>query len=75
VDCKACIDACPVACLAVVFNQRAEDRRAWPALVKPRACIACRFCALECPADAIVMKPPSRMTDKEKLMMDGPAKS
>jgi ferredoxin len=75
VDCRACIDACPAACLAVAFDQRRENRRARPALVRPRACIACRFCALECPAGAIVMKPPSRMTEQEKLDMDGPANS
>jgi formate hydrogenlyase subunit 6/NADH:ubiquinone oxidoreductase subunit I len=71
VNCRACIDACPVDCLAVAFNQDADDRRARPVLARPRACIACRFCALECPADAVTMKPLSEMTPQEKFVMDG----
>ncbi|MDJ0854848.1 MAG: 4Fe-4S binding protein [Desulfobacterales bacterium] len=71
VDCRACIDACPVNCLAIAFNQDAGDRRARPVLARPRDCIACRFCALECPADAVSMKPLSRMTAEEKLVLDG----
>jgi ferredoxin len=75
VDCRVCIDACPVACLAIVFNQETDDRRARPALVQIRECIACRFCARECPTEAITMKPPSQMTEQEKFTMDGLAKS
>ncbi|MDJ0721906.1 MAG: 4Fe-4S binding protein [Desulfobacterales bacterium] len=71
VDCRACIDACPVDCLAVAFTQDTDDRRARPMLARPSDCIACHFCALECPADAVTMKPPSQMTVQEKFMMDG----
>ena len=75
VDCRACVDACPVACLAIRFSQDPDDRRARPELALAADCIACRFCALECPADAIRMKAPSQMTEQEKLAMDAPGKS
>jgi formate hydrogenlyase subunit 6/NADH:ubiquinone oxidoreductase subunit I len=69
VDCRICVDACPVACLAIVYTQEVAERRARPALTHARDCIACRFCALECPAEAITMKPPSQMTEAEKSAM------
>ena len=69
VDCRACIDTCPVDCLGIAISQDTSDRRARPVLARPRDCIGCAFCALECPVDAITMKPLSRMTDQEKLLM------
>ncbi len=50
--------------LAVAFNRETSDRRARPVLARPRDCIACRFCALECPAAAVTMNPFSQMTAK-----------
>lgn len=73
VYCRACIDACPTACLAIVFDQNPENRNAYPVLVQQRDCIACRFCALACPTAAITMKPFSQMTALEKRSLDGPA--
>ncbi|MBL0715895.1 MAG: 4Fe-4S binding protein [Desulfosarcina sp.] len=70
VSCRICIDVCPVACLAIAFNQDPADRNAYPVLARAPACIACHFCALECPAEAITMKPLSQMTEQEKLFMD-----
>lgn len=72
VDCRICIDACPVACLSIVYTPNATDRRSRPVLAGARDCIGCRFCAAECPAEAITMKPLSQMTEQEKLFVDAP---
>ncbi len=70
---RACIGVLAVpsiACQAVAYDQDTADRRARPVLARAFTCIACRFCALECPADAITMKLPSRMTEQQKLAID-----
>lgn len=75
VDCRICIDACPVACLAIAFTQDVAERRSRPVLDQAHECIGCRFCARECPAEAITMKPPSQMSEQEKVSMDASGKS
>jgi formate hydrogenlyase subunit 6/NADH:ubiquinone oxidoreductase subunit I len=67
-----CIDACPAACLAVAYTEDTDDRKGYPYLREASACIACRFCALECPVDAVTMKPVAEMTEAEKKSLDGP---
>ena len=64
-DCRACVDACPVACLTIAFNQDTAGLRVRLWLARARECIACRFCALEGLADAIAMKPLSQMSEQE----------
>lgn len=71
-SCVACIDACPSACLGVTHTPDTKDRKAYPYLVDHMACIACRFCALECPVDAVVMKAAADMSEEEKKSLDGP---
>jgi formate hydrogenlyase subunit 6/NADH:ubiquinone oxidoreductase subunit I len=71
-SCRVCIDACPVACLALTHTEDAVDRKAYPYLQAASACIACRFCALECPVDAVTLKPPVEMSDAEKKTLDDP---
>ncbi|MGD9330124.1 MAG: 4Fe-4S binding protein [Desulfobacterales bacterium] len=71
-SCAACIDACPTACLAVTFTQDSEDRKAYPWLAHPSRCIACRFCAQECPVEAVRMKAVADMAAEEKKSLDGP---
>lgn len=71
-SCAACIDACPAACLAVAYTEDTENRKAYPWLANRTACIACRFCAVECPVDAVSMKAVVDMADEEKKALDGP---
>ena len=71
-SCTACIDACPTACLDLIYTEDTEDRRAYPFLADSSACIACRFCAVECPVDAVTMKAVAEMNAAEKKSLDGP---
>ena len=71
-SCTVCVDACPAACLALTYTQDTIDRKSYPYLQMPAACIACRLCALECPVDAVIMKSPATMTEAEKKSLDGP---
>ena len=54
-SCTICIDACPVACLALQYTPGTEDRKGYPVLTSERACISCEFCAGECPVNAVFM--------------------
>jgi formate hydrogenlyase subunit 6/NADH:ubiquinone oxidoreductase subunit I len=71
-SCAVCIDACPAACLSVTYSEDGEDRKAYPWLADRSACIACRFCDLECPVDAVRMKAVADMVEEEKKALDGP---
>jgi electron transport complex protein RnfB len=74
VSCMVCIDACPPACLAQTFTADTGDRRIFPYLIRPNACIACRFCGQECPVDAISFKAPVEMTPLEAASRQDPWK-
>jgi len=54
-SCKICIDVCPVACLGLRYTPEATDTKGYPILDAEKICIACQFCALDCPVDAITM--------------------
>ena len=71
-SCSACIDACPATCLAVTYSEDTQDRKAYPYLADRTACIACQFCARECPVDAVAMKAEVDMTEAQKKSLDGP---
>jgi len=74
-SCRACIDACPAACLALTYTEDIADKKAYPYLATSSDCIACRFCVLECPVDAVFMKAEADMTSDEKKSLDGPFSS
>jgi len=57
-SCTICLDACPPGCLTLVYTRDTEDTRGIPKLTNPRTCIACGFCAQDCPVDAIEMRTP-----------------
>ena len=71
-SCKVCVDACPAACLAVIYTEDPRNKKAYPYLSAPSDCVACRFCMVECPVEAISMKPEADMSDDEKNSLDGP---
>jgi electron transport complex protein RnfB len=71
-SCAACIDACPVSCLDVTYTEDTENRKAYPYLSALSACIACRFCAVECPVEAVSMKAEAEMNKAEKNALKGP---
>jgi len=71
-SCAICIEVCPTACLAAIHTEDTRDRKVYPWLAHPAACIGCRFCALECPVDAVVMKAVAEMAEDEKKALDGP---
>ena len=71
-SCTVCIDACPAACLAVTYTQDLQNKATYPYLSTPSDCVACRFCMVECPVDAILMKAEADMDDSEKKALDGP---
>ena len=56
--CVACIESCPVSCIAAsdTTGNRATIRYPW--LKSPDVCMGCGFCVDECPVDAIEMKTP-----------------
>ncbi len=54
-SCTICIEACPVDCLKLSYTKDNKDIRGYPILENERTCIACGFCAVECPVDAIEM--------------------
>jgi electron transport complex protein RnfB len=53
-SCGICIDACPVSCLAL-SGAGGNGVHPYPYLQDAKACIACTFCAADCPSDAIRM--------------------
>ena len=71
-SCAVCIDACPVACLDRTYTEDTRDRKVYPYLAVSSACIACRYCALECPVEAVTMKAEADMSGDEKKSLDGP---
>jgi electron transport complex protein RnfB len=71
-SCRACIDACPAACLDVTYTEDTQDRKAYPYLSNPSDCVACRFCMVECPVDAVRMKAEGDMSEDEKKALHGP---
>ena len=54
-SCNMCMDACPTACLQLRYTLETDNKKAVPVLARRKECIACRFCAQECPVDAIAM--------------------
>jgi formate hydrogenlyase subunit 6/NADH:ubiquinone oxidoreductase subunit I len=55
-SCKICIDVCPVTCLALTYTPGTADTKGYPVLDREIFCVACEFCALGCPVDAITMQ-------------------
>lgn len=53
--CIICIEACPVSCLALSKPGGTRSSIRYPYLESTRTCIACGFCAVECPVDAVEM--------------------
>jgi formate hydrogenlyase subunit 6/NADH:ubiquinone oxidoreductase subunit I len=49
-----CIQICPVSCLSL-SEISAKGLHRIPNMEKPTLCIACGFCAEDCPVDAIKM--------------------
>ena len=56
VACSACVEDCPVSCLALGMagNRAAAHRK--PVLGAPEACTGCSACERTCPVSAIVME-------------------
>ena len=59
-SCNICIETCPVDCLKLSYTKDNKDIRAYPILENEKVCIACCFCAVECPVDAIEMVVPAK---------------
>ena len=57
-SCKVCVDGCPTSCLGMFKPQDSREPREYATLERPRDCIACVFCSLECPVGAIAMVTP-----------------
>ncbi|MFN2437452.1 MAG: 4Fe-4S binding protein, partial [Desulfotignum sp.] len=48
-------DACPVNALDAVL-QKVKDLHPYPVLAREKDCMACGFCAAECPVDAVTLE-------------------
>jgi len=59
IACVACVEACPVTCLALVDPPN-RDPHAYPELREMKKCIACTFCEEVCPVGAITMLLPEK---------------
>lgn len=53
-SCTICIEACPAGVLSLVL-QKVGSPHKFPFLENEAGCIACGFCALDCPVDAVAM--------------------
>ncbi|HSL62693.1 MAG TPA: 4Fe-4S binding protein [Desulfotignum sp.] len=55
VSCRICIDACPTHALETVL-QKVGDLHPYPWLAREPDCMACGFCAADCPVNAVTLE-------------------
>jgi len=53
--CTICVEACPTGCIDLKPDRGSRQTLRRPYLKNKHHCIACEFCAIECPVDAITM--------------------
>lgn len=56
ISCGVCLEVCPAGVLDFA-EPAAPLAHAVARLADPRGCIGCSFCAIDCPVDAILMRP------------------
>ncbi|MEO8551952.1 MAG: 4Fe-4S binding protein [Kofleriaceae bacterium] len=62
----ACVDVCPVDCIAGPLGRDAMRGGALQMFIDPDECTSCGACVSECPVDAIVLDTDADLADIER---------